>query len=112
VKKELHNIIEFYKKSDNSIIGYLQGDFDLTDEINRSKLFKYETDLVTLAETLLRRTYKTDWDELNQSMSKYTYGHLYEDWFKDINKKDAAYRVVVYENELRRLKIKKLKKGN
>ena len=110
MKKELHNIIEFYKKSDNSIIGYLMGDFDLTEEINRSKLFMFETNLEPIAESLLRKTYKKDWDEMNQSMSKHTYGHLYEDWFKDINKKDATYRVVIYENELRRLKMKKLKK--
>ena len=108
-RKELHNIIEFYRKSDNSIIGYLKDDFDLTAEINRSRLFKSETDLSPLAETLLKRTYKTDWDEMNQSMSKHTYGHLYEDWFKGIDKKDTDYRVVVYEQELRRLKMKKLK---
>jgi len=110
MKKELHNIIEFYRISDNSIIGYLMGDFDLTDEINRSKVFKLETDLDLIAGTLLRKTYKKDWDEINQSMSKHTYGHLYEDWFKDINIKDVNYRIVCYEQELRRLKMKKLKK--
>jgi len=111
VKRELHNIIEFYRESDNSRIGYLQGDFDLTNDINRSKLFKLETDLSPLVETLLRRTYKKDWTE-NQGMSKHTYGHLYEDWFKDVKKKDANYRTLIYENELRRLKMKKMKKGN
>lgn len=82
------------------------GDFDLTAKINRSKLFKAETDLSPLAETLLRRTYEL---QLNQSISKHTYGHLYEDWFKDITEKNVSYRIVVYENELRRLKIKKIK---
>jgi hypothetical protein len=104
-----HNIIEFYKKSDNTLIGYLMDDFSLTEEINRSKLFLLETNLDLIAETLLRKTYKRDWDPLNQSMSKHTYGHLYEDWFKDVDKKDAAYRIIHYENELRKLKMKKLK---
>lgn len=87
-------------------------EFDLTSEINRSKLFKTETNLDIIGQTLLRRTYKKDWDPMNQSMSKHTYGHLYEDWFKDIDKKDVDYRIVQYESELRRLKMKKIKKGN
>ena len=28
-RRTLHNIVEFYKLSDNSIIGYLKDDFDL-----------------------------------------------------------------------------------
>jgi len=108
--KELHNIVEFYKISDKSIIGYLRDDFDLVTNIYHSKKFKLETNLVLIAETLLRRTYKTDWDDLNQGMSKHSYGHLFEDWFKDINIADVGYRVINYEGELRRLKMKKMKK--
>ena len=109
--KELHNIIEFFRKSDNSRIGYFQGDFDLTDEINYSKLFNIETDSSFLAENLLRKTYKNDWDIIVQSMSKHTYGHLYKKWFNNIDENDVDYRIIVYENELRRLKIKSIKKS-
>jgi len=104
-----HNIIEFYKKSDKSNIGYFRDDFDLTSNINLAKKFKEETNLEPIIETLLRRVYKKDWDDENQSMSKHTYGHLFEDWFKDIDKKDVTYRIVNFEGEMRRLKIKKLK---
>jgi hypothetical protein len=106
---KLHNIIEFYKKSDKSNIGYFRDDFDLTSNINLAKKFKEETNLEPIIETLLRSVYKKDWDDENQSMSKHTYGHLFEDWFKDIDKKDVTYRIVNFEGEMRRLKIKKLK---
>jgi len=109
--KELHNIIEFYLKSDKSIIGYFRDDFDLTRNINIAKKFKEETNLEPIVQTLLRRVYKKDWDEINQSMSKHSYGHLFEDWFKGVDKKDVGYRVIIYENELRRLKMKNIKKS-
>jgi len=105
----LHNIIEFFKKSDKSIIGYFRDDFDLTSNINVAKKFKEETNLEPIIEKLLRRVYKKNWDDFTQSMSKHTYGHLFEDWFKDIDKKDVDYRVINFEGEMRRLKIKKLK---
>ncbi len=110
MEKELHNIIEFYRKSDNSLIGYFMSDFDLTDNINRSKLFKFETNLSPLADTMLKMVYKKDWNETTQSMSKHAFGHLFYDWFKDINKNDVTYRFIIYENELRRLKMKNIKK--
>ena len=110
MESNLHNIIEFFKKSDKSNIGYFRGDFDLTSNINLAKQFKEETNLKPIIETLVRRVYKKDWDELNQSMSKHTYGHLFEDWFKDIDKKDVGYRILNFEGEIRRLKLKKLKK--
>jgi len=107
---ELHNIIEFYKKSDKSLIGYLKGDFDLTINIIYSKLFKEESDLKPIAESLLIRVYKRDWDTVLQSVSKYTYGHLFEQWFKNIDIDDVSYRIINFESELRKLKMKKLKK--
>lgn len=107
--KEQRNIIEFYKKSDKSVIGYFQDDFDLTSDINRAQKFKEETNLELIIETLLRRVYKKDWDDINQSVSKHAYGHLFEDWFKDVNKKDVMYRMINFDGELRRLKMKKLK---
>lgn len=108
--KELHNIIEFYKKSDNSLIGYFKDDFDLTSNINHSKKFKEETNLKIISDTLLGRVYKKDWDPINQSLSKHTYEHLFVDWFKGIDKKDVGYRIINFEGELRRLKLEKLKK--
>jgi hypothetical protein len=109
MKKELHNIIEFYKKLDKSIIGYFKSNFDLTKNRNHANKFKLDTDLEPIIKTLLNKTYKKDWDEVHQSMSKHTYEHLYEDWFKDIKKKNVAYRIVNFEEELRRLKLNKLK---
>jgi len=104
-ERELHNIIEFYKQSDKTLIGYFMDDFDLTSNINHAKKFKEETDLELIIKTLLRRTYKKDWDDIHQNLSKHTYGHLYEDWFKDIKRKEVGYRVVNFEGELRRLKM-------
>lgn len=109
MKTTLHNIIVFYKKSDNTLIGYFKDDFDLVSDINRSKKFKIETNLEIIADTLLKRTYKKDWTD-NQIISKHEYGHLFEDWFKDIDKNDVIYKIINFEGELRRLKLKSIKK--
>jgi len=106
--KVLHNIIEFYKDSDRSLVGYLRDDFTLVSNIYQSKKFKQETNLDIVAETLLRRAYKKDWADY-QGMSKHEFEHLFENWFSDINKDDIKYRIINYEEELRRLKMKKIK---
>jgi len=107
---ELHNVIHFYKNSDKSTIGFFVDDFTLTDNINYAKKFKPVTNLDPIIKTLLNQIYKKDWTE-NQYTSKHEYGHLYEDWFKGIDKSDITFRVVNFEGELRRLKMLKIKKS-
>ena len=104
--KNFHNIIGYFHENTNNLIGYLRDDFSLTDNIYISKKFKLETNLDIIAQSLIDKTYK-NWPEY--TMSKYEYGHLYLDWFKGLNKEDIIYKIIHYENELRRLKLLKIK---
>jgi len=110
--KELHNIIKFYKKSDKFTIGYFKDNFDLVSDINYAKRFNDVTNLEIVIETLIGRVYKKDWDADSQSISKHTYGHLFEDWFKGVDKIDVGYKILNFEGEMRRLKINRIKKGD
>ena len=88
------------------LIGYLRDDFSLTDDIYFSKKFKLQTNLDIIAQSLIDKTHKK-WPEY--TMSKHEYGHLYQDWFKGLKKEDILYSIIHYENELRRLKLLKIK---
>lgn len=109
MENKFHNIIAFYNKKNDKLIGYLKNDFDLTDDIYLSKKFNIRTDVTFIVNTMIDNILKVDWTE-RQKTSKHVYGHLYERWFEGLLGDDIEYKILIYENELRRLKLNRFKK--
>jgi len=101
-------IIQIYNYKTNDIIGYIISRYEMTDDINKSYAYDEDLGLINYAKDFVENVYKV---HKQYSTLEHDFGHIKEDYFKDVNKNDIWFKILNKDIELRKLKIGKIKKG-
>lgn len=75
------------------------------DNIYYAERFNNYDDASSSVHNMIYMLYKKHAD---YTLSKHTYEHLKNDYFKNVNKKNLSYVIVGYDYEVRKLKLKKI----